>query len=376
MKPPKKEPFSFFTPLNQGEGFLIEEEKGPGKGPIIIFLIASFLLHFLLFYLYPKLPKQAVKQEKPISVKLLEEPSKGEEKAPKKATVLGEKNRTVKKETRPEDKPMIKGSKLPVLPVPTAPPPLKKAAPIRPEEKKETVTIAPRPKVPSPEKKTPPAKKKAKARKPEHKKQAKKHILSTNKKSPVKIARAYPKPLKTVKPSPAPHPTKKPAPAPKTPATSLPRQGEKRPGMTPPSPKPKNLFPSAKTLHQIERKFSSIYPKDINKGNSISLNTREFKYISYFSHIKKKIELVWEYPRLAAMRNQEGSLRLRFIILKDGTLKGVYLLDSSGYRLLDNEALRAVKDAAPFNPIPDRLKTSRLNITATFNYSLGFKFVH
>ena len=76
------------------------------------------------------------------------------------------------------------------------------------------------------------------------------------------------------------------------------------------------------------------------------------------------------------MRNQEGSLRLRFIILKDGTLKGVSLLDSSGYRLLDNEALRAVKDAAPFNPIPDRLKTSRLNITATFNYSLGSRFVH
>jgi len=74
MKPPKKEPFSFFAPLNQEEGFLVEEEKGPGKGPIIIFLIASFLLHFLLFYLYPKLPKQTVKQEKPISVKLLEEP--------------------------------------------------------------------------------------------------------------------------------------------------------------------------------------------------------------------------------------------------------------------------------------------------------------
>ena len=154
MKPSKKEPFSFFTPLNQEKGFLIEEEKEPGKGPVVIFLIASLLLHFLLFYLYPKFPKPAIKSEKPISVKLLEEPSKGEEKAPKKATVLGEKNKTVKKETRPEDKPMMKGSKLPVLPVPTAPPPLKKAAPIRPEEKKETVTIAPRPKVPALKKKS------------------------------------------------------------------------------------------------------------------------------------------------------------------------------------------------------------------------------
>jgi len=173
-----------------------------------------------------------------------------------------------------------------------------------------------------------------------------------------------------------PKPSKKPSPAKKTPEASLPRQGEKKPGMTPPSPRPKSLFPSAKTLHQIERKFSSIYPKDINKGNSISLNTREFKYISYFSHIKRKIELIWEYPRLAAMRHQEGSLLLKFIILKDGTLKGAYLLESSGYRLLDNEALRAVREAAPFNPIPDRLKTTHLNITATFNYSLGLRYVH
>jgi protein TonB len=366
MKPSKKEPFSFFTPLNQEKGFLIEEEKEPGKGPVVIFLVASLLLHFLLFYLYPKFPKPAIKSEKPISVKLLEEPSKGEEKAPKKATVLGEKNKTVKKETRPEDKPMMKGSHLPVLPVPTAPPPLKKAAPLRPQEKKEAITIAPRPKTPAPKKKTPLSKKKAQVKKPKHKKQTEKHLLTTNQKSPVKVAKAYPKPLKPVKPSPALT----------SPPASLPRQGEKKPGMTPPLPRPKSLFPSAKTLHQIERKFSSTYPKNINKGNSISLNTREFKYISYFSHIKRKIELVWEYPRLAAMRNQEGSLLLKFIILKNGTLKGVYLLQSSGYRLLDNEALRAVKDAAPFNPIPDRLKTSHLNITATFNYSLGFHFLH
>jgi len=261
---------------------------------------------------------------------------------------------------------MMKGSHLPVLPVPTAPPPLKKAAPLRPQEKKEAITIAPRPKTPAPKKKTPLSKKKAQVKKPKHKKQTEKHLLTTNQKSPVKVAKAYPKPLKPVKPSPALT----------SPPASLPRQGEKKPGMTPPLPRPKSLFPSAKTLHQIERKFSSTYPKNINKGNSISLNTREFKYISYFSHIKRKIELVWEYPRLAAMRNQEGSLLLKFIILKNGTLKGVYLLQSSGYRLLDNEALRAVKDAAPFNPIPDRLKTSHLNITATFNYSLGFHFLH
>jgi len=395
---------------------MIEDEKKPGIDPVIIFLLISVVIHGLLFYLIPKLnitlPKPKNKSEKPISVQLIDEPVKGEKKPPKKASVLGKENITVKKETRPEDKPKTTGEKKMAKLLPPPPPPVPPIQPPKPkvEEKKPEIKLTPLPKkAPTPPKKEvkpkpkpkPAPKKEVKKPKPLPKPEKPKaekfeeKIITTPKKAKVKIAKPKPvpkpKPKKKVAPKKVekrPAPAKKPlTPAPpkvaskatKTSPSSGPPPGvsKENKARTPaPVPSPKSLFPSVETLHQIERKFSHTYPKDVEKGDVISLNTKDFRYTSYFTHIKRKIELVWEYPRRAAEMGQEGSLLLRFTILKDGRLGGIKLLQSSGYRLLDQEAIRAVREAAPFNPIPDRLHKNRLNIMATFNYSLGFKFVY
>ncbi len=104
--------------------------------------------------------------------------------------------------------------------------------------------------------------------------------------------------------------------------------------------------------------------------NILSLNTAGFKFISYFASIKRKIELIWSYPREAALMGMEGKLLVRFTIKKDGSLGDVKLLKSSGFKILDDEAINAIKDAAPFNPIPDRLGVDHLDIYATFEYIL------
>ncbi len=379
---------------------MIEEEKKTGVEPIVYFIIVSVLIHALLFYIIPKLPKPpSPKSQKPISVKFIEEkPVKGKKKPPKKASVLGKQNITVKKEMRPENKPKIEGSKKTAKLLPPPPPPVRPQKPTapKPQPKKPAVKIAKPPvkAAPKPQKKVPPPPKKPKVvtKKPTHlaKKEIKpkKEILSSRRKGSFKVAEARPK-KRVSKPTAVPPkkkapPTHKPArhAAPVTPKKEIPTApapGRAQPPVTrkaPPTPVPHSLFPSQETLHQIERKFSQTFPKNVPKGDVISLNTKSYKYISYFTHIKRKIELVWEYPREAVEMGQEGTLVLRFTILKDGRLAGVWLVQSSGYRLLDEEAINAVKEAAPFNPIPDRLKKDHLNIEARFTYSLGFKFVY
>ena len=380
---------------------MIEDEKKSGIDPVFIFILISLVIHGILFYLIPKLPKPPqYKSEKPISVKFIEEPVKGKKKPPKKAHVLGKENITVKKETRPEDKPKTTGQKkiAKLLPPPPPPPPPKQPLKPKVEAKKPEIKLTPIPKKPpeppkkevkpvpkpKPAPKPKPVPKKPKVEKP------KERIITTSKKAKVKIAKPKPKPKpvpkkKTIqkKAEKKPAKAKKPQP-PRTKVASRMSKKSPPPGPPPgvsrenkaPAPTPRSLFPSPETLHQLERQFSHTYPKDVNKGDAISLNTKDFRYISYFTHIKHKIELVWEYPQRAAEMGQQGSLLLKFTILKDGRLGGVWLLQSSGYRLLDQEALRAVKAAAPFNPIPDRLHKIRLNILATFNYSLGYKFVY
>ncbi|MFP6889557.1 MAG: TonB family protein, partial [Nitrospinota bacterium] len=67
-------------------------------------------------------------------------------------------------------------------------------------------------------------------------------------------------------------------------------------------------------------------------------------------------------------RKYWGRLQLRFVIRDDGRLHRVVLLKSSGYRILDEEALSAIAEAAPFKPFPARIKRKLLPIHGSFVY--------
>ena len=124
-------------------------------------------------------------------------------------------------------------------------------------------------------------------------------------------------------------------------------------------------------------KYASIDTKNQEASNAddskpISLDTTETKYVSYFARIKHQIERVWTYPAEAAQRGVSGELTLRFQISRDGSLIGIYLVDKSGYEILDLAAFKAVRGAAPFYPIPITIDRDRLTIMATFVYSPSY----
>jgi len=115
--------------------------------------------------------------------------------------------------------------------------------------------------------------------------------------------------------------------------------------------------------------------KKARREATISIGTQSIKYASYLEHIKNKIENVWAYPVEAAQTGQQGKLLLLFSIDKNGNLIRLKLIRSSGYPLLDRAALEAVRDAAPFPPLPKRFNLDVLNIYATFEYQLGLYYI-
>jgi len=108
----------------------------------------------------------------------------------------------------------------------------------------------------------------------------------------------------------------------------------------------------------------------VKGGKELIINTKEFKYWSYLQKMKQKIELVWEYPEYARIRGIGGQLKINFSIGRDGKIEQVYLVDSSGVKVLDDAALKALRDASPFSPFPDTWDISRLNIEGTFIYQI------
>ena len=101
------------------------------------------------------------------------------------------------------------------------------------------------------------------------------------------------------------------------------------------------------------------------------LNAPEVQYISYFASIKRKIELVWQYPYEAATAGIQGELTLDFVIARSGKVDSIELVRGSGSKILDDEAIRSIRKAAPFDPIPAQYKIPSLLIRGRFVYVHG-----
>jgi protein TonB len=103
---------------------------------------------------------------------------------------------------------------------------------------------------------------------------------------------------------------------------------------------------------------------------TINLDSRESLFVDYLARLKWRVQREWVYPEEAARNGISGDLHMVFTLNKAGSLIFIRLVQSSGYPILDDEALRAVKIAAPFDPFPPQMGEEPLNILATFYYTL------
>ncbi len=124
-------------------------------------------------------------------------------------------------------------------------------------------------------------------------------------------------------------------------------------------------FADQKELDKLAKVFTE---KEMPKRDSISINTDDLRYLSYMLKLKQRIELIWQYPPEAIAAGLQGDLLLNFTIRQDGKLTDVILIRSSGYRVLDEEAIQAVRAAAPYAPLPESWHQDRITITGNFIY--------
>ena len=139
-----------------------------------------------------------------------------------------------------------------------------------------------------------------------------------------------------------------------------------------PLPALSELIPS---YDNIARQVSESQPqRDVEEGDEVSLNTTELKYLSYFSKLKDRIQMVWRYPEGAKVTGLQGNLTLKFVLNRDGSLRDLKVVKSSGAEILDDAAIKAIRRAAPFYAIPENLGDV-LSIVANFEYELDYYYV-
>jgi len=107
--------------------------------------------------------------------------------------------------------------------------------------------------------------------------------------------------------------------------------------------------------------------------DTISLDTHDKRYVTYARLIKEKILRRWKYPAEARRYLIEGKLMALFSLVNEGDMIQVKIIETSGHEILDKEAIRAIRAAAPFPPFPENIPLRRLNIKASFVYRLTAK---
>jgi protein TonB len=106
------------------------------------------------------------------------------------------------------------------------------------------------------------------------------------------------------------------------------------------------------------------------KNDNITFDSQDYRYAGYMRKLKEKIESIWEYPPEAAKKGLYGDLKISFTIKKDGKLGAVELVRTSGYKMLDDAALKALKDGEPYWPIPDDWGMDSYTIQGNFVYTM------
>jgi protein TonB len=138
--------------------------------------------------------------------------------------------------------------------------------------------------------------------------------------------------------------------------------------------------PKIETRRQLTKEQLNriLHPGDVvediakkeKKNDEVNFNKFEVKYTSYFYKFKRQLYNVWRYPQESAMNGEQGTVRIRFSILKDGSITNINIISSSGYSRLDQEAVNALKTMGQV-PLPDAFGLNILNVDGYFIYSLG-----
>lgn len=101
---------------------------------------------------------------------------------------------------------------------------------------------------------------------------------------------------------------------------------------------------------------------------AFSPEDKENTMLRYTDMIRQRIQESIIYPHQARKDGIEGRPYVRFSINTAGEVTSLELVRSSGYAILDEEALSAIRRASPFPKIPESLNKQSL----TYIQGLGF----
>jgi len=146
---------------------------------------------------------------------------------------------------------------------------------------------------------------------------------------------------------------------------------------TPTDAEAKDLMQKSLEIARLEAQIRRDYQayQERPKRKFVGARAQEYRFATYVDTWRLKIERIGNlnYPAEAKARKIYGRLQLTVAIKADGEVEGIEINRSSGYKVLDQAAIRIVRLAAPFERFPENIKadTDILHITRTWTFAPG-----
>jgi len=147
------------------------------------------------------------------------------------------------------------------------------------------------------------------------------------------------------------------------------------------SPGMARLMPSSAVMDQIVGSApSDLRDDDLEEGDATMLNTKQWKYASFFNRVKQGVSWAWEPGEKLRRRDPTGAVfagKDRVTVLSvtldaEGNLKDVDVTRSSGLDFLDEEAVAAFQKAQPFpRPPPGMMTGGQVVFDFSFYLDMG-----
>jgi len=139
-----------------------------------------------------------------------------------------------------------------------------------------------------------------------------------------------------------------------------------------------NLIPSPSVLDSVSGAAANDHLQDVDEGDGTFLNTREWKYASFFNRVKQSVGQHWNPnaqlrlrdPTLQVYGGRDRQTLLQVTLTADGHLKEAWVERSSGLDFLDLEAVKAFERAQPFPNPPSGLIASDQTVRFQFGFYL------
>lgn len=116
------------------------------------------------------------------------------------------------------------------------------------------------------------------------------------------------------------------------------------------------------SLPSPEQPGGAILDKEYPSNTVIPLDTKNLRYFSYFAKIQRRIDRSYYYPKEAIEELLNGIVTVSFEIRRNGSVRDVKTIGSSGKEILDEAAVAIIQKAAPFSNIPSRIHNDPLRV--------------